>query len=210
MKQSGLTVTELLIVIVIIALLVALMLPVVFEARKRAQRSPCMANMRQIYVGWSGYLQDYGEQLPSLPALVERVRSVFACPADPYPEGANSRVKRLTGVRGSYFYLSDTVLPLHNDRFVHDLQEADSNHGILACVLHGNRASEVSSSAFSAYKGIVLRLRRDGSIQIARQTAYCTREGGRGRCLWDLMTDVRDHPARSRWCTQEGEAAPCE
>lgn len=212
MRRVGLSVVELLVVIAIIALLVALLIPVAWNVRKRANLSPCMTNMRQIYVAWAGYMQDYDERPPSLPVLVKSAQTVFTCPSDPYPRGANSRIMRLTGVRGSYFYLSSTGQVLDNDPFIKDLLEADPNHGILVCVVHGKREPELLNNAWVDFRGLTLRLRRDGSIQQARQTSYCDSTGGRGRCLWDLMTDNRDHPARSRWCAASGQQVsfPCE
>lgn len=210
MKCRGLSVIELLVVLVIIALLVALLLPVVWNVRKRATLAPCMTNMRQIYVAWSNYLHDWDGHPPALPLLVKNAQAVFACPSDPYPNGANSRVQMFTGVRGSYFYLSSTPTISPTDSLLKDLQDADPNHGILVCVLHGRRAPEPIGSAWSDFLGLTLRLRRDGSIQQVRQTASCDGRGGRGRCLWDLMTDNRTHPARLNWCSRNADSTPCE
>lgn len=211
MKFRGLSVIELLVVLVIIVLLVALLLPVVWNVRKRATISPCMANMRQIYVAWSNYLHDWDGNPPALPLLVKDAQAVFACPADPYPNGANPRVRRFAGVRGSYFYLFDTPnVSRTGYSLLKDLQEADPNHGILVCVVHGQRISEPVGSAWSDFLGLTLRLRRDGSIQQVRQTARCDNQGNRSRCLWDLMTDNRTHPARLNWGCRNADWIPCE
>ena len=211
MRHRGWTVLELLAVVLIVALLIALLLPVVMQARRNAQQTSCLTNLRQIYVAWATYIQDYEGGWPSLPALAHTAQTVFACPVDPFPAGANSRVQRFAGIRGSYFYISSTrTFGDTSKKFVEHLSQADPNHGIVACILHGEHASDPLQPGLDSYKGIVLRLRRDGSIQKARRTATCT-NGTRGRCIWDLMTDNRSHPLRREWCPDGGaQARPCD
>ena len=107
---SAFTLVELLVVISIIALLIALILPAIKQARRRAMVTICMANLRQIGVGLTSYTADYEGQFPPNPrenpvfvhdgfggetaaALQEAfegdVRSFF-CPFDPLqPEGGS-------------------------------------------------------------------------------------------------------------------------
>jgi prepilin-type N-terminal cleavage/methylation domain-containing protein len=58
------TLIELLVVIAIIAILAALLLPALAAAKARALRISCVANMKQIGVGWTMYATDFGEMLP--------------------------------------------------------------------------------------------------------------------------------------------------
>jgi prepilin-type processing-associated H-X9-DG protein len=53
-----------LVVIAIIAILAALLLPVLAAAKKRAQGIQCVSNMKQLQLAWYMYTGDNGEKLP--------------------------------------------------------------------------------------------------------------------------------------------------
>ena len=85
----GFTLVELLIVIGIIALLVAILLPMVSRARAESQLVKCASNLRQVGAGLELYNQ-VNQHLPYLPtpaALADAMRAVnvdgvMVCPAD--------------------------------------------------------------------------------------------------------------------------------
>jgi prepilin-type N-terminal cleavage/methylation domain-containing protein len=58
-KSPGFTLIELLVVMAIIALLVGILLPALASARRTAQRTSCLSNLRQIGIGLQAYIIDF-------------------------------------------------------------------------------------------------------------------------------------------------------
>ena len=65
--RAGFTLIELLVVIAIIAILAAILLPVVSAAKDRAKRTTCLNNLKQIDVAFALYAGDNQDLLPTQP-----------------------------------------------------------------------------------------------------------------------------------------------
>ncbi len=63
-RRRAFTLTELLVVIGIIALLIAIALPVIGGVRKRAQATTCLSNTKQYALAMQAYTQDYDGNYP--------------------------------------------------------------------------------------------------------------------------------------------------
>lgn len=63
-KASGFTLIELLLVIAIIAILAAILLPVIANAKAKSYKAACLSNLRQIGAAFSLYLSDNQDRFP--------------------------------------------------------------------------------------------------------------------------------------------------
>lgn len=198
---KGFTLLELLTVLLIIALLAALLVPVIMAARGYSQRTVCASNLRQLYSAWAMYLSDYqGSSTdwrtwpPNLRAFENYVkdRRVYICPRDP-AEGFFRFARPSWEVPSSYWYLSRVS---ERDGLHEALFKVDTNPGILACQLHGRCLfpNYPSERGIPTCKGSLLRMRTDGSLVVRRLFLRCqyNEQGeiiGSSQTIWEMLTD---------------------
>lgn len=65
-KRTGFTLIELLVVIAIIAILAALLFPVMQNARERSRQAKCLNNLKQLSLAFRAYTDDHDGRMPSV------------------------------------------------------------------------------------------------------------------------------------------------
>lgn len=191
-SKFGFSLTEMLVVVLIIVLLAGLLFPIFVKVKNRSLDVPCTANLKQVGIAWQLYAEANNDQMPltlaTLIAANPSVKPAVTCPADRW-RGANSQESER--IRGTVSYLTLDPRP----SFRTAILEADSNHGIAACICHGRSLNANGSTATIAeITGKVLRLRLDLSVKSVDIEHRCgpNTSVGRlsGRNKWSLLTDA--------------------
>jgi prepilin-type N-terminal cleavage/methylation domain-containing protein len=190
--ERGFTLIELLVSAGIVAVLAALLLPVLAAARERARETACSSHLSQLGKAMRMYLDDYGLRPPHLHELAQGYvpdRRIFTCPQDRWAGRggwAYSAWGRLSSppeqwpfpVSYGYFFHSGYVDAEEWQR----IEEYPGRPGYAVCVLHGQERQGLLPGEAPFFTGRTLRLCFDGSV-IAKEVP------SRGFSAIRLMTD---------------------
>lgn len=110
--RRGFTLVELLVVIAIIALLMAILMPALQLARRRAQGIYCRANMRSLSIAWTVYAQENDEKIASGEVWsnynnvksFDWVHPVISTSDPAYVSGMSGHERELAGIRKGALY----------------------------------------------------------------------------------------------------------
>lgn len=178
MKSSrGISLLEVMIICVIVALLAGLLFPVLGRAKKRGLSAVCLNQSRQVALATLMYREEY-DSFPRSPGLEPVTQSgllndkrLLICPDDNYG-GLFSEDLKCRKIHSasplSYYNPFDPALAIWNE-----IHRVDPNAGILACRLHG-RATHHKNQARGdfcrhvpfLFEGPILRIRLDGSAKL--------------------------------------------
>jgi prepilin-type N-terminal cleavage/methylation domain-containing protein len=119
--QTAFTLVELLVVIAIIGILVALLLPVLSSARRKAQQAKCLSNLRQLVLAHIVYVGDHETLVPyqnpthpgaswmgSLASTIKN-KELMICPSAPLRDTPPVSGSRIGNVESAWVRWTDNV-----------------------------------------------------------------------------------------------------
>lgn len=215
--KKGMTLIEILVAIAVILVLVSILIPVFLNTRKQGRATQCASNMHQVSLALELYREDNDGGFPWIlyadvsPILrYSGAKDVWRCPLDFLSPGANAQASARLGSKVSYYPLI-TILP----DFVTLLKDADSNHGLFACLVHGQKLDRgaMPLEAVDGFDGLVLRVRVDGSIGRDHVGKRCyldpSGNASTGRLQWDFFTEAEPPPTVVDMLTDGARIVPC-
>lgn len=104
MKNRGFTLLELLVVIAIIAVLAALLFPVLARSKQNAKKTVCISNLHQCGVALRMYMDDYDTEIPPLESTARKLlaKEPTCCPLNTWTKNCEEFGQPFIG---SYAYV---------------------------------------------------------------------------------------------------------
>jgi prepilin-type N-terminal cleavage/methylation domain-containing protein len=136
--SRGFTLIELLVVIAVIAILVALMFPSHLRAKRSAQRTACLSNVRQIALGLRMYSDDASDKAPRTPGTTNEPALNWT--------GYKNLMRSYVG-RSSTSSAQDRIFACPVDTFFYDV--ASGSHRYIGEPMHEQEFSDHSSYGFN-------------------------------------------------------------
>lgn len=214
-RAVGFSLTELLIVVAIVALLAGLLFPVFARAKASSKQSACASNLKQASMALNLYIEDNGDYpMMLLDGKLIRATSpitsyasmptkIFVCPLD-RPEGRGAMP--LTDRREPRSFYETWFLWEGKGGVSawKELGQLEPNPIIFRCYFHDERirtllqGKEISSFG-SQRNGLALVARRDGSVTLDR----------RRDVFWD-QTKQKADDKKAMWTQATEQPCPAE
>jgi prepilin-type N-terminal cleavage/methylation domain-containing protein len=186
---NGFTLIELLVVIAVIAILAALLLPVISSAKKRAQRTTCLNNLRQINFGTRMYSDDSHDATPSPGSAAASTNAMLLY------TGYKDLMKNYVGLKGASSS-QDKLFACPADTFFPNFFTTNDQppYHYVSMSFHDQSFSDFSSYVFNGGNNVA-HTNKDNTIVIHRPG------------LTGVKLSAVKHPARTALIS-EG-SAPC-
>jgi prepilin-type N-terminal cleavage/methylation domain-containing protein/prepilin-type processing-associated H-X9-DG protein len=181
---TGFTLIELLVVIAIIAILAALLLPALSQARLKAERTTCINNQKQLTTAWTMYTDDDGDMLPPNASIqvswtTSWVAGILSwdTPAAPNPDNTN------------WLNLTESLLAPYNEQ----------SAGLYKCP-----GDKVPGALGPRVRSVSMNAMLDGTGFSATQGVYTY--GGQNYEIYLKMAEIENPGPAMTWVMQDEHA----
>ncbi len=159
--RGGFTLEELLLVIAITAILAGLLLPAVGMAKKKAQGTRCVANMKQLQLAWTLYHGDNEDRLARNPAGVPLSETNHAwCtgwmrPGSPLSDDSFTNTVQFMNAQLGHYAQEEKIFKCPSDKFVYPgLKQPYPRSVSMNNWMNGSKQPALTTTAYSVFRRI--------------------------------------------------------